>query len=287
MKDYSSVDVPNPQVSDKLDSERFIPYGGGTQKNYRRASVAVLVLFLIGLLFVVAVLILNSLKIKSVNVLGNSYYNEDELRAAAGIGSDSRFLRLDEREMEESIIASCPRVETVSVKKIFPGTVTVTVTENKLEYYFEYNSRFYSLTDSLKVVEESKQSERFELYGLIYLKLPDILSVKIGVVPEFPSDKSYSYVEEFLSALSQAPHSFASPDRISSIDLLSKFAISVTLKNGSRIEFGKAEQLTEKMSLAQTLINDASEHGNVPFRFNVTKANEGWYRALTEENVTD
>lgn len=285
MKDYSSIDIPNPQINAGLDATRFIPYASKTQKSYRRASIIVLALFLLGIVFVAVLLILNSLKIKDVNVSGNSYYSEDELCAAAGITSDSRFFELNAKQMEELISVSCPRVERVSVKKSFPRTVTVTVTESELKYYFEYNSRFYSLTKALKVVEESKQSERFELEGLVLIKLPDILSVRVGFSPEFNTDKSHTYIETFLSALSEATQPFASADQMNSIDLTNKFDILITLNSGSRIEFGKAEMLPEKMLLAQTLIDDSSQYVGVPFRFSVKDVNEGWYGALTDESI--
>lgn len=96
------------------------------------------------------------LNVRRVEVEGNRRLSDDYLRAISGITQDTHLLKMDVAAVERAVMAE-PYVKEVEVKRRFPDTVILQVTERVPVGYLVQNGR-YHLVDGDGVVVESPDS---------------------------------------------------------------------------------------------------------------------------------
>jgi cell division protein FtsQ len=99
-----------------------------TRRRYlvRRWAVLGSVLGVIGLVYVV--LFTSVFGVRGVEVIGATVLTADEVRAAADVESGSPLVRLD-TDVIAARVAALPRVRSVEVRRSFPATVEIVLTE--------------------------------------------------------------------------------------------------------------------------------------------------------------
>ena len=282
MKDYSTIELPKREIRTEPQADRFVSTCNKGRRSYRRASIAVLALFAVAIVVAVVYIVISSLRITHISIEGNEYYTDEELCAVASLGDGTKFLKFNADEAAETLYSTYPRIGKVSVKKRFPGSVSITVQECKELFYFEYGSRFYTMTELLRVVEKSKQSERYESAGLIFISLPEVISVKTGNVPELTQSINCDYVFNVIKLFSSDETPFVRSGEIRALDLSHKFDISFELTDGSVVELGDESELNAKLALAMRIFDDIGDRHGIPVRVNVENPLKGWYSVLQD-----
>jgi len=111
-------------------------------KPMRKGAIAAVVSAIVLVVLVAAFAILyysNVFAVTSIEVEGNRYVSTAQVLEEAGISSDATLLRLDAGSVTARI-ESNPWIESVNVKRVFPSTVVLSVTETNVAAVAEVDS---------------------------------------------------------------------------------------------------------------------------------------------------
>lgn len=107
---------------------------------------------------VIALLITLSLtflfKIDTIKITGNESYTNKEITAVLPIHKEENLFMSDTKEASERLTQSLPYIYKAEVKRKFPSTITVTITEAEKIFAVVNSDKTYTLLDkNLKVLE--------------------------------------------------------------------------------------------------------------------------------------
>ena len=89
-----------------------------------------------------------NLRIKNIYIEGNSSVSDVEIINAAGIKNYPKIYRLHKKELIDNI-SSIPLIKEVKIKRNILGKLTISVTEEKLLFYYKYNNKYITNNGSL------------------------------------------------------------------------------------------------------------------------------------------
>ncbi|MBE6583643.1 MAG: FtsQ-type POTRA domain-containing protein [Ruminococcaceae bacterium] len=240
----------------------------GEKKSRMIVRLSLLALLLTVLLVVTFFL----LRIESIEVTGDvTMFNESEIIAAAEIAEgDGLFWRSSAR-IRRNIEKNLPAIQKVKVTKSLFGKVTINVELVSVEYYFEYGGSFYALDSSLTVLDKNDSYTKYSAYGAVKVILPEIREPKVGErivfyytveetdtegepLYEVKEEKSYRYVSEFLTALSDSGYR----DDANGVILSEKFDVALIYAEKFKIRFGSVESLDVKFRILYEIFAEGS-----------------------------
>ena len=198
-------------------------------------SVTVVLITLIAVLFTV-------MRVRTVTVSGNSRYTADEILSAAELdGSILPFA--SSGSVYKKIVAECPYVNSIELKKTYPSSVEIVVNEAEVVYCAEIHGRHYSLDKDLRVIEFTESS-----VGLITLKLPEVISAVEGNKLVFSDQRFEELIPTLLEEL-------LSEDILpyTSLDLVNRFSITGIVDENTKIDFGDYNDIGLKIKAAAKL----------------------------------
>ncbi len=136
-------------------------------------------------------------RVHTVEVSGNVRYTAQEVEAASGIQRGSNLIALSKRRIISSIRTSLPYVESVSVRRILPDRVLLSVTERVAAASVESSGGRWLISSKGKVLEEDDGRSVVSVTGLqaVAPYAGGTLQVKEG------SEGTLEYVLALLTAL--------------------------------------------------------------------------------------
>lgn len=231
------------------------------EKNHRRKIRRNIFYILIGLLlcvvFAIACIAL-FFNAKEIKVEGVTLYDAALIREGSGIEPNQNLYSINRDTVAETITMNYPYIKSVDVEFEFPAAVTLRVTEDTPCYYFELCGEYLVLSDSLRVLEHTKDLTELQtrLPGLIGL---NTLSIRYAVCGErivFTDANYYDYARQMLNTFSAS----AIADKITWIDFSDKFNIFVIYDGRFKIEIGNMEDISSKISFAQEILSKFEGH---------------------------
>ena len=167
-------------------------------------------------------------------------------------------------------------LESAEVRYGFPGTLRVSVREQKPLFYFPYETELSGkphagwmlVANDLRIVDAGQDSTLYAERGYVRLALPEpelskTLPGRNSTLrftdPEAEEDESgkteqdFAYVAEFLSFVADTEYA----DRLTAVDLENKFDVRMTVESRWQIRFGRVKDRTEfeqKLALAEQML---------------------------------
>ena len=216
---------------------------------------ALLTVILIAVLLGVAVYVF--FKVKTVEIDGSGLYTADELRAASGIEEGQNLYSIDDEQVSENIRAAFPLVRSVTVTRNIPTTVTVHVKNDEPAYYTEIGGEYFLISDKLRVLdivaEEARLTERYPDTKKVILA--PISRAVVGEKIVFKSENYCESLEEFLSVISEN----ALYPSLTSIDVSSRFNISVVYQHRLKALLGSVSNMQVKLMFFSGIIGDLGD----------------------------
>ena len=256
-----------------------------SRKNYTPEQKAVITkrLSLIGIGLCVLVLILMTIAlfpVTHVEVESNqSGYTQEQIIEALDMSVWTPVLNLTPGRAEQRLLENLLYLESAEVTYSFPGTLRISVSEQKPLYYFYYDTQiggknhtgWLAIGADLRIVDAAREGTGFAERGLTKIALPPpvldqtkpgrnsaLRFVRDEEIEEgSKSEQDFAYIVEFLGYLEDT--SFAS--RLTSVDLSEKFDVKITLDSQYRIEFGRVRNQTDflqKLATAEQILAQAS-----------------------------
>lgn len=214
-------------------------------------------LFVIAVLFLISAVIgcilfgffSSYFNLKTVRVTGISEHSEEEIIALSGIEIGKKLYHIDSKEIEEKILASYPEIAQAKVEKILPSEIHIALTYEIPKYYISVTGEYFTLSDSLRVLERFSDKKALEGTGLTYVTMPNVKRALTGERLEF-FEGDDEYIERFLSVFSES--SFCGD--VDKIYIGGKFDISLVKTGKYKIEMGDFKDEALKLKMAEKVI---------------------------------
>ncbi len=241
---------PSFTVHDEIKRDRRMRRNAQMRKVRAKTYKAITAL-LCAVLFLVTVfaIVFAVTRVETVIVSGNARYTAEEILSACEVEGAVMPL-LTDVAVGKKVIAVCPYVDRVELKKTYPSTLEIVVSEASAVYTAVIRGNRYSLDKDLRVIDTAQSKE-----GLIELALPEVATAVEGKQIEFYDAASEERVFELLTSFFDDENALP----LTSLNLTNRFSISGTVGNSVKINFGDYNNISLKLNAAKQLLQKANE----------------------------
>lgn len=248
-KARSAVEKKRPQPArqpspPKKTTAKPLSYGDARRRRKKRniiAAAAAAILIIAGIIVSVTVVF----KIDTINVSGDSPYSSEEIISAFGYTYGDNLFKFKTADAVLDMTKKLPYLETVTVRRQLPGTVSIEVTQAAETYSMNTDSGWAVLSSAFKVLRIAAEPAS----GLTYLS---------GVTADAPTAGETINLTDSdqMSALKSVTQTLAvyAVSPVSEIDLSNLLEITFLYDNRIRVLIGTANDIDNKISYASDLI---------------------------------
>ena len=268
-------------MKQKLQALRDALLERAPRKNYSPAQKAAIIkrtAIAGGVLCIAALLLLTValFPVTDVEIVDNgSHYTDEQLLDALDASGWTPVLSILPRRAEQRLLDELLYLESAEVTYSFPGTLRVSVKEQKPLYYFYYDTLiggkphtgWLAVGPDLRVVDAARDPQDFAEQGLTRIALPapvldqtkpgrnsTLLFTREEETGEnAKTEQDFAYISEFLLWMEGS----SMAGRLTSVDLREKFDVRVTLESKYRIDFGRVvneRDFAQKLALAEQIL---------------------------------
>ena len=188
--------------------------------------------------------------ISEIRVSGESdVYSAEEIVAASGINEGDNLLRMNTKKSEKLILEKLLYVETAVVDRDFPTSVEIKVTRCVPAYNVSYDDGTLLVSRKGKILADNG----FVTDGLPIVYGYEPLEKTPGKVITSHNKHKAQALLEFLEN--------SEGSKIASVDMTDEFSVLVNYKDGMVFKMGSWEDVTYKLSLAESVMNDDTVKG--------------------------
>lgn len=229
-----------------------------------------------------AMLILPAIKINSIEVVGNTYYDDAYVIEKAGISAGDELLGWNMQKSCDDIMAAYPYASDIYISISF-FTVKIEIVEKPTVMYTEYQNQYLSIDRTMRVLEMKANGEE-TFSPFLRVKLPEILSARPGATLQFAdSSADLSYVIQLLDVLSERNLL----ERVTYVDFSNRFSLSFVLSNAVRVEVGALKDMNVKLTLVEEELNKNPINHNIYAVIDVSNTTKPIWRQINAEDLFD
>ena len=185
-------------------------------------------------------------RIKEVRISGSEKYSAEELSSSLGFGKWSNLLLTGKAKTERSLRSAYPSLDEITVRKILPDKLEITVTDSEELYCIELGNDWFTVSDTLRVTSQRQTPPD----GTIELRSCGIVSAVVGEYIVFDRDTHYNYLKNLLECI--RAHNIS--EHIVRVDMSEKFDVKLKYDDRFIIEIGDASNASTKLTLAEAYI---------------------------------
>lgn len=215
------------------------------KRNQRKKKIRKrrLIVFSVFMLLVCAVVLFVLLKtklfpVKNISASGSALYTAEQIVEASGIDGKTPIFGISEKKTEENIIKMLPFIESVKIKRKFPDSVQITVTDAK-EYFAFRTDGGYAITNKNTRVLNISQTE--ELPEGVIEVIADGLKFKTAKNVEFKNDTQ----KELFEILTSYPED--KNMKLNSVDITDTVQLKIRIEDRFDVNLGNRENLKNKI----------------------------------------
>ncbi len=242
-------------------------------RNDGKKRVVFSALLLISLAFVIAAVFVSFFTsyfdLKNIRVSGIMNHSEEEIILASGIEYGKKLYGIKSGKAEKLILEAYPEISEVNIKKVLPAEIVIELTYEAPEYYICVTGEYYTLSESLRVIERFSEKRNLEAMGLIYLELPNIKRAVTGEKLQFFEDDE-DYIVGVLENLAESGFS----GEIDRVYIKGKFDITLAKSGEFKIELGDFKDQSLKLLMAEKIMETGSYRGQSGVIIDVSDAGE-------------
>lgn len=245
----------------------------GIKKTAQRRRIILTVLLLASVAFVIGMVFLwffsSFFNLKSISVTGLSKHSEEEIIAVAAIETGPKIYSVDSKAAEKKLLSAYPELADVTVKKVLPDEIVIELTYEEPKYFICITDEYFTLSESLRVIERSRERKTLEAQGLILVEFPNVKRAVTGEKIEFFKNDEV-YISEILEKLDESY--FGS--EINRVYIRGKFDIDLVKVGEYRIEIGDYNDCALKLKMAEKIMDRGGYRGQSGLVLNVSDVSE-------------
>ena len=250
----------------------------------RRKRIAIVCLPFVAviLLAVLAVGTVASAKIDNYSVSGTKKYTAEQVWTASGLEKGKSMFFSSLSEAEKNITTKLPYIESVTIKRKLPGTMTITVVQSKAELALQINNEWLIVNSSGKVIDNlgAKQPEA----KVMQIKLPKAKKYELGQVIEFDlKEDELSPIDVCKDLLAQVEKTELK-GKITAVDITDPEDVTLVYDGRIRLHIGMPTDLASKLGLAAGAVKHEDEiNPTQTGEINLTVLQEAYFRPDREK----
>lgn len=236
-------DVVKTNVKREQNSKR-------KRRRRRHTSFYFFLVFLMVIGFGVLLSVTLLFNIKEIKISGEKDYKDEDIIFMSGINKGDNLVRLDSKEASEKILSSMVYIESAEIDKQYPETLVIKVTKCVATANIECEDGFLVVSAKGKILDKVKEKSDNLLYIKGFEPSVETLGTFLKSVDNQKDDILYELLDEYAK---EDKH------KITAVDMSDKYEISIDFKNRITFEMGNSNDISYKLSLAKTVLDDLSE----------------------------
>ncbi len=212
-------------------------------RSKRKASVFAAVLAAAAVVLILYLLSLALLRIRGIEITGNSLYTADEIKEASGISEGDYLPFVRRSRVAENIKSRLGFVSSVNVRFRGFDTAVISVSEQNTVFFSVIGDFRIGLSKDLRVTETDCDGSGIEI------EFPAIKRAYIGEMPELYTGDP-EHCRTFVSALIGA----FGLDSIGSVSVKDADGFHAVVNGGYKLMFGGINDLNVKIEVAKKML---------------------------------
>ncbi len=98
-------------------------------------------------------------RVKVIKINGVTQYDTNEVIASTGVTEGQNLLLVNAKSIEENLYSLYPYVEKIKLRRIFPTTAEISITEATVRYSIEYNGGYVYISQYGKLLDNRTEQE--------------------------------------------------------------------------------------------------------------------------------
>ncbi len=176
---------------------------------------------------------------------GSSDYTDEQIIAASGLAGDENLVRLNLSGVPEKILDKLVKLDSVTVDKVFPSTIRITVARSVPMASFSYGGMNYVISHIGRVM--SIDENEADCMHVIGYKPAE--SVIVGGFIKAEDEEQDKLVQDISRAIEKAEI-----EDISKVNIGDTLSILLTYDDRVEINIGSILQIDEKMRIIKELL---------------------------------
>lgn len=236
-------------------------------KKGRKRLIGVIVLLC--MLLVIGILLAKTVfVVRSVQVIGNHSYSENDIVRASGIQFGDPLSRVDAGEIEKAVNAT-GKLKFESVESVFPNKVRLYVSERKPAAMLLHVGSILVLDRDGCVIETRNQVPNEDL---IYISDLGVENYRIGSTVYGDDARLKAY-----AAVMEAIDHHTAGGMVSEINFMNKDDIRIITRSGITVSIGDSEKARDKIAWMKAVAADLEHRGETGGMLDVSSATKADY----------
>ena len=231
-------------------TDEFLRKRKERQRRARKRRLMTSFIFFIVLLLLVGVILSLTVffPINILNVSGSKIYTSKQIADVCGIDLGDNLFTVSQKETLNKLKEKLPFIETVDLKRILPDTLEVTVTDAKKYACYEIDKKFYTVSKSGWVLEQTnKKAEN------VFSVIAKGVKCSVGQAIQFESEETKQQIERLIELLNNEKVN------IDYINVKDNINLIAGVENRFEVEFGTENSLESKVKHLKSMIDNIEE----------------------------
>ena len=245
---------------------------------YRNKNLKYQLLTLVAVVLAVVLCLVVFFRVNHINVLNSGnpeqsdlpeseqsahrgYYTAQEIEAASGISLGDNLLTISKEAVAARIMAELPYISEVTVRRVLPGTVDITVSEFDVTYSIQDTAGGWWLINRngtvLEQTDEAQASTHLTVKGLL-AETPEPAK---ELVPESTEDMTEQEAKKTsLISILQLLEGYGYCKDLVTLDLTSSYDICLWYGTQFEIRIGNTEDLSYKLAYLEGVLRELQSY---------------------------
>ena len=173
--------------------------------------------------------------VKRVVINNESIYTKEEITNASGISGKSNFFLLSKTNVVNKISKNLPLSGKITVEKIFPDTIKLSVKTAVPEYYMAKDGSYFVFDTDFKCIETVIEPPE----NCMFIKTKNKIKIKLGENLKL-GDSDYEILSEILTPMEKSA-------KVTGVDLSDNLDIKFIVDNRIVVQLGTTVDMKYKI----------------------------------------
>ena len=211
-------------------------------------------LFLLGIAFWFGTKLFS---LKTIVVNGSEHYSYQQILRVGEIEKGDLIFTVSEDQLNSVLREQFAYIRSVEVKKEYPGTVIITIKEEKPEFYFELQNEYYLVNRELKVLGRFATADKLleDAPSAQLIKIPEVSKAIVCEAVTFASESRSRHTDEALLYLVNS----RIYEGVTEVDFSNRFDMVLVYDQRIEISLGSFTDFAYKLDLVLGMIHAYSD----------------------------